>query len=87
MNNQKLSLFYKSKPLFGFDLGHGSIKIVQLDYSGKKPRLQAYGTTTFDSKALKEGAVVDFDAVAKAAHSLISEHLSGGLTSHRFALI
>jgi type IV pilus assembly protein PilM len=85
MNNQKLPLFYKSKPLFGFDLGHGSIKLVQLDYSSKKPRLQAYGTTTFDSKALKEGVVIDFDTVAKAAHSLISEHLSGGLTTHRIA--
>jgi type IV pilus assembly protein PilM len=85
MNNQKLPLLYKSKPLFGFDLGHGSIKIVQLDYSGKKPKLQCYGTTSFDSKALKEGAVVDFDIVAKAAHNLISEHMVGAISTRRIA--
>jgi type IV pilus assembly protein PilM len=85
MNNQKLPLFYKSKPLFGFDLGHSSIKIVQFDYSGKKPRLQAYGMTAFDSKALKEGAIVDFDTVVKAAHGLISEHLAGSLITRRIA--
>jgi type IV pilus assembly protein PilM len=85
MNNQNLPLLFKSKPLFGFDLGHGSIKIVQLDVSGKKPRLQAYGTTSFDSKAINEGAVVNFDVVSKAAHSLISEHLTGNLTTKRIA--
>jgi type IV pilus assembly protein PilM len=85
MNSQKLPLFYKSKPLFGFDLGHGSIKIVQFDYSGKKPSLQAYGTTTFDSKALKEGAVVDFDIVAKATQELMKEHLKGSLATNHIA--
>jgi type IV pilus assembly protein PilM len=85
MNNQKLSLFYKSKPLFGFDLGHGSIKIVQLDYSGKKPRLQGYGTTSFDSKAINEGVIADFDIVSNAARSLINEGLKGSIGTHRIA--
>jgi Tfp pilus assembly PilM family ATPase len=85
MNNQKLPLFYKSKPLFGFDLGHGSIKIVQLDYSSKKPRLQGYGTISFDSKALKEGIVIDYDTIGNAAHSLIKDHLVGALSTKRIA--
>jgi type IV pilus assembly protein PilM len=85
MSNQKLSLFYSKKPLFGFDLGNGSIKIVQLDYSGKKPSLQAYGTTAFDSKAIKEGAVINFDTISKAAHSLLSDHMVGNITTRRIA--
>jgi type IV pilus assembly protein PilM len=85
MNNQKLPLFYRNKPLFGFDLGHGSIKIVQLDYSGKKPRLQAYGTISFDPKSLKEGVITDYDAIVTAANSLIKEHLVGSLSTRRIA--
>jgi type IV pilus assembly protein PilM len=85
MNTQKLPLFYNKKPLFGFDLGHGSIKIVQLDYSGKNPQLQAYGTISFDPNSIKEGVVVDFETVSKAAHELISSHLTGAITSRRIA--
>jgi type IV pilus assembly protein PilM len=85
MNNQKLSLFYRKKPLFGFDLGHGSIKVVQLDQSSKKPRLQAYGTTSFDPKAIKDGAVIDFEIVSKAAHALLSDHMVGNITTRRIA--
>jgi type IV pilus assembly protein PilM len=85
MHNQKLPLFYKSKPLFGFDLGHGSMKIVQIDYSGKKPGLKVYGTTTFDPKALKDGAVVDFDIITKAAQGLMGEHMVGSLTTNHIA--
>jgi type IV pilus assembly protein PilM len=85
MNNQKLPLFYSKKPLFGFDLGHGSIKIVQLDYAGKKPRLQAYGTTSFDPKAIKEGVVIDSDIISRAANSLLSDHMAGSVNTHRIA--
>jgi type IV pilus assembly protein PilM len=85
MNNKKLPLFYRNKPLFGFDLGHGSVKIVQLDYSRKKPRLQAYGSASFDPKSFKDGVVVDYDTICKAATALISEDLKGSLTTHRIA--
>jgi type IV pilus assembly protein PilM len=85
MNTQKLPLFYSKKPLFGFDLGHGSIKIVQLDYSGSKPQLQAYGTTTFDPNSLKDGVIVNFESISKAAHELLSENLTGAVTTRRIA--
>jgi type IV pilus assembly protein PilM len=78
-------LFYQEKPLFGFDLGHGSIKIVQLDYSNKKTQLQGYGRTLFDPKALKEGEIIDFNAVSKSAHGLIAEHLTGSVNTRSIA--
>jgi type IV pilus assembly protein PilM len=85
MKNQKLPLLYKSKSLFGFDLGHGSIKVVQLNADGKKTKLEGFGTTAFDPKAINEGVIVDYDSVSKAAHSLINEHLVGSLSTHRIA--
>jgi type IV pilus assembly protein PilM len=78
-------LFYQEKPLFGFDLGHGSIKIAQLEYLDKNPRLQGYGSVLFDSKALNEGEIVNFDIVSKAAHELINEHLEGSINTRSIA--
>src|SRR4051812_28050108 len=85
MKNQKFSLLYKNRPLFGFDLGHGSIKVVQIDTEAKKPKLLAYGTASFDPKAINEGVIVDYDTIGKAAHGLINEHLAGSLNTHRIA--
>jgi type IV pilus assembly protein PilM len=78
-------LFYQEKSLFGFDLGHGSIKVVQLNYSDKKTHLQGYGRVLFDPKAIKEGEIIDFDAVSKAAHELISTHLTGSVNTRSIA--
>jgi type IV pilus assembly protein PilM len=85
MTNAKLPLFFKSKPLFGFDIGHGSIKLVQLDQAGKKTKLQAYGNIFFDPKAINEGEILNFDLVSRAAHNLIKEHLAGSLSTNRIA--
>lgn len=78
-------LFYQQKPLFGFDIGQESIKVVQLDCSGKKTALVAYGTAYFDRKAVKEGEIVNFDIVSKAAHNLINEHMVGQINTRRIA--
>jgi type IV pilus assembly protein PilM len=78
-------LLYRQKPLFGFDLGHGSIKVVQLDSSGKKIRLLGYGTENFDPAALKDGEITDYESIAKATHTLIEEHLTGNVNSNRVA--
>src|ERR1041385_3090313 len=78
-------LLYHQKPLFGFDLGHGSIKVVQLDSTAKKTSLLAYGSESFNPASIKDGAITNYDALAKAAHSLIEEHLSGSVTTNRVA--
>jgi Tfp pilus assembly PilM family ATPase len=75
-------LFYQEKPLFGFDIGHGSIKIVQLSWSGKKKAaLTGYGRVNFDQKAIKDGVIVDFGVITKAAHELFEKHLTGSIGS------
>jgi type IV pilus assembly protein PilM len=78
--------FFHDKPLFGFDIGQGSLKVVQLSYDNlNKPRLNAYGSTTFDRTVIQEGVITEPEAIAKAAQSLIKHGLIGDLTSRRVA--
>lgn len=83
-------LFFTPKPVFGLDIGSGSLKVVQLatDASNKKtaPRLIGYGTTTFDSKAINEGIIEQPEVIAKAAHEVFSKGLIGAITTRRVAM-
>jgi len=81
-----MGLFYKDKPVFGFDIGRSSLKVMQIDLSNKKNQVLGYGTTTFDSKAIKQGIVVDHETIVKAAHNLITNELTGQLTTRRVAV-
>lgn len=78
-------LFYREKPLFGFDLGHGSIKVVQLDCANKNTQLQGYGKVAFDPAAIREGGIVNFEVISRAAHELMSDHLAGSLSTRNIA--
>jgi type IV pilus assembly protein PilM len=79
MTTEKLPIFYKKRPLFGFDIGNGSIKVVQLNNTGKKTYLEGYGTTRFDPIAMKDGEIVDFEIIASAANRLFKEGLTGNI--------
>jgi type IV pilus assembly protein PilM len=81
-----VGIFYKDKPVFGFDIGRSSIKIMQIDASAKQPTVRAYGSTSFDPKAIRNGVIVDHEAIVKATYELIEKHLTGTLTSRRVAL-
>lgn len=93
MKNSKIPNFFHDKPLFGMDIGHGSLKVMQLDYPhskpikpGTKPHVKGYGFTTFDSVAQKDGVIIDPEIIAKATHSLFEKHLIGDITTRRVAL-
>jgi len=78
-----MGIFYKDKKVFGFDIGRSSIKIMQVDRSGKQAVVVGYGASTFSSKAIKKGVVVDPESIIKSAHKLINTGLVGTLnTSH-----
>jgi type IV pilus assembly protein PilM len=82
-----VGIFYKDKPVFGFDIGRSSIKIMQIDSeSSKKPIVRAYGSTFFDDGAIKDGVVIDHETVVKAAHDLIEKHLVGTISTNRVAV-
>lgn len=87
--------FFHDKPLFGLDIGHGSIKVMQLDLPEQlpaktsknyRPQIIGYGFTTFDGKAQADGVIVQPEIIAKATHDLFSHQLIGDVTTRRAAL-
>ncbi len=91
MKNAKISNFFHDKPLFGLDIGHGSLKVMQLSepaqsIAGKRhsPKLVGYGFTTFDKSAQEDGIVVKPAVIAAAAHALFKSGLVGEInTRHK----
>ena len=77
--------FFKDKPIFGLDIGHGSLKVMQLG-GGKKPGVVGFGHTMFDHHAIKDGIVVAPEVIAKAADELFTHHLVGDITTKRVAI-
>ncbi len=81
----KVPLFYRDEPLFGFDIGYNSIKLMQIDRTSKSDRVVGYGFTTFEPKAIKNGVVVDPELVAKEVYDLITRHIVGSIDTRRVA--
>ncbi len=79
-------LFYKDKPVFGFDIGRSSIKIMQLSQAKKGTIVDGYGTISFDPKAIVNGVVVDPEVIIKAANELIEKQMVGRLTTTKVAV-
>jgi type IV pilus assembly protein PilM len=93
MKNSKIPNFYHEKPLFGLDIGHGSIKAMQLAEDPAKagaknyrPKVIGYGFTTFDTAAQADGVIVQPETIAKATYELFRHHLIGDITTRRVAL-
>lgn len=84
MDNKKY--FYKDKELFGLDIGFSTVKVMQIKASGEKRRLVGYGFNGFDNKAVKDGVIVNFDALAKAIYDLITHGVVGEITTRRVAM-
>jgi len=93
MKTTKISPFFHDRPLFGLDIGHGSLKVMQIEAPAAKsaakahrPRLIGYGFTTFDKTAQENGVVVQPEIIAKAAHQLFKQQLIGDITTRRTAM-
>ena len=94
MKTTKTSNYFHDKPVFGLDIGHGSIKVMQLESAtpigsagkNRKPKVIGYGFTTFDKAAQEDGVVVQPEVIAKAAYELFSGGLKGDITTRRVAL-
>jgi len=85
----KPTYFFKNKPLFGLDIGAGSLKVMQLDdetITSKKPRIVGYGTVRFDTSAIENGVIVKPEVVAEAMHDLFEHQLIGDITTRRVAM-
>jgi type IV pilus assembly protein PilM len=92
MKTAKIPYFLHDKPLFGLDIGHGSLKVMQVSEAALKtghkrqPRIIGYGFTTFDGAAQEDGVVVQPETIAKAAQELFQHHLIGDITTRRVSI-
>ena len=80
--------FYKDKPVFGFDVGHSSIKVLQIEPGAnakKKDRVVGYGAIEFNPSSIKNGVIVDPEDLARQAYKLITSGMVGQLTTKRVA--
>lgn len=95
-SRQKLPYFFKEKPIFGLDIGNGSLKVVQtapgtdISVRGQSARsvcdLIGYGSIHFESSAINNGVIVQPEIIAEAAQKLFTQHLVGDITTNRVAL-
>jgi type IV pilus assembly protein PilM len=93
MKTAKTSNYFHDKPLFGLDIGHGSLKAMQIempadgDTSAKsKPKVLGYGFTTFDKQALKDGVIIKPEIIAEAAYKLFDGGLQGEINTRRVSI-
>jgi type IV pilus assembly protein PilM len=78
--------FFEDKPLFGLDIGHDILRVMQLDPGHKLPRLKGYGSAVFDPAAIVDGVIVKPEIVSKAALNLFKKGLVGDISTNRVAV-
>ncbi len=93
MKTTKTPNFYHDKPLFGLEIGHGSMKVMQVAAEPIKagvkhapPRLIGYGATNFDTASQEDGVIIRPEIVAEAALELFRKQLIGDITTKRVAI-
>jgi type IV pilus assembly protein PilM len=88
-SNTDIPILLHDKPLFGLDVGHGSLKVMQVDITGahaRKPRIVGYGTISFDSGALDNGVIKKPELIAESLVRLFKHELIGNITTRRVAI-
>ncbi len=81
----KIPLVYKERPLFGFDLGTRTAKMIQLRPNGKTMEVMGYGYAMFPEDAIVEGIIVDPQEIVKALKPLMKKMTFGEITATRVA--
>lgn len=80
------TFFFEDKPLFGLDIGHDMLRVMQFDLGHKLPRLKGYGSAAFDVAAIADGVIVKPELIAKAAVGLFRKGLIGDISTKRVAV-
>jgi type IV pilus assembly protein PilM len=78
--------FFEDKPLFGLDVGHDMLRVVQFDMGHKTPKLKGYGSIAFDPTAVEDGVIVKPELIAKSALNLFHKELTGDISTKRVAV-
>lgn len=77
----------RHEPLFGLDIGHSSMKVMQMDSSAasaKNPRIMGYGSSyRYAVSSIENGVIVDPRALSDALHDLFDTRLIGSISTRR----
>lgn len=85
--NTNTTYFYHDKPVFGIDIGHGTIKVMQIEPGkGAVKRVTGYGVASFDPIVIADGVIQDVESLAKATYALFDNNLVGSITTRRVNL-
>ena len=77
--------FYKDEPLFGFDIGTNSVKVMQITKTGKQQKVLGYGAINYEVEAIKDGLIEKPELLAKAIKHLFEKGLIGQIATRRAA--
>lgn len=80
------TLFFKDRPLFGLDIGPGSIRAWQSSQKKDGLYVTGYGAGSFEPGAIKDGIIIDPGMVAAAARDVLTTKIVGHITAKRVAL-
>jgi type IV pilus assembly protein PilM len=94
MTTTKTSNFFYDKSLFGLEIGHGSLKVMQLaprpeNLPANKPYhpgIIGYGFAAFDTASQRDGVIIQPEIVAKAARELFEKQIIGTINTRRVAI-
>ena len=78
-------LTYIDKPVFGFDIGRSSIKVMQISNIKTKSIVTGYGNTSFDPGSVSKGVIKDFEKIAGATFELFTKQFVGTVSTKRVA--
>lgn len=81
----QVPLFYKDRPLYGFDMGNRTVKVAQLRASGKKVQVLGYGQISFPAKLVVDGVITDPGELAEHIQPLLQKNLIGRVSARRVA--
>lgn len=82
----RIPLVYREQPIFGFDLGTRTAKMIQLKPVGSnKMQVLGYGYANFPEEAIVEGIIVDPQEIAAALKPLMKEMTFGKISANRIA--
>src|SRR3989344_9662466 len=77
----------RREPLFGMDIGHSSLKVMQLEINkNKAPSVVGYGSShRYAVNSISEGVIVDYKALSEALHDLFEKKLVGEISTRKVA--
>ncbi|HEX9594636.1 MAG TPA: pilus assembly protein PilM, partial [Candidatus Saccharimonadales bacterium] len=81
----KTPLLFIDKPVFGLDIGHSTIKVIQLNKNRQRTSVNGYGTIDFNPNAIVKGELVNIEELARQTFKLFESGMTGKIETKRVA--